>query len=135
MKRVLIMLMFASLVFQFSSCVEDGDIFPDDDPRTAFLGAWTVDESCVRLNYEVVISAASGDDTKVLMDNFALTGPGYPPAYGFVSGKVIEVPQQTIGDDWKVEGSGTLQSNGKILWSYYIEIAGDGSNCEAEYEQ
>lgn len=133
MKKFLILLMIASLSFGLNSCVDDVVDDPDD-PRAAFLGTWNVDESCVRLNYEVEISAASGDDTKVLMDNFALTGPGYPPAYGFVNGNVIEVPEQIIGNDWKVEGTGTLQTNGKILWSYFIEIAGDGSNCEAEYQ-
>lgn len=133
MKKLLILLMITSLSFGLTSCVDDVVNNPDD-PRAAFLGTWTVEESCVRLNYEVEISAASGDDTKVLMDNFALTGDGYPPAYGFVDGNVIEVPEQLIGDDWKVEGSGTLQTSGKILWTYYIEIAGDGNNCEAEYQ-
>lgn len=134
MKLKLISLFFlAGLLLQFPACTEDLATDPDQDEREAFLGLWTVEESCVRLNYEVEIKVANDQADKVLMYNFAFTGPGFPPAYGFVDGNKINVPRQTIGEGWKVEGTGTLQSNRKILWEYYIEIGGDGSNCIADY--
>ncbi|MBE0638740.1 MAG: hypothetical protein IH598_09485 [Bacteroidales bacterium] len=134
MKKILFPFLFVALAFQLNSCIDD-ETNPDGDPREAFLGTWVVDESCVRLNYEVEIEAAAGNDTKVLLYNFALTGEDYPPAEGYVTGSTINIPEQTIGDNWKIDGYGTLQSNGKILWSYSLEIAGDSSNCEAEYSK
>ncbi len=123
-----------AIAVSFSSCTEDDPLIPDVDPREKFLGNWGVEESCVRLEYEVEITAASGSDTKVFIENFAFTGPGYDPAYGYVSGNSVDLPQQTIGDNWKVSGSGTYQSDGTIMWSYYIEIGANASNCEAEYQ-
>ena len=121
------------MVFQFTACVDDNDINNPADARAKFLGKWTVDESCVRLDYEAVIIADPSNDARVLIQNFALTGPGYEPAYGTVSGNVITLPLQTIGDNWTVKGTGTWQGGG-ILWSYYIEIGANGSNCEANYK-
>jgi hypothetical protein len=124
--------LLALAVFQFTACVDDDDINNPTDERAKFLGQWTVDESCVRLDYEAVIVADPSSDTRVLIENFAFPGPGYEPAYGIVSGNVITLPLQTIGDNWRVQGTGTWQGNG-ILWNYYIEIGADGSNCEANY--
>jgi hypothetical protein len=128
-------ILIAAILLQFSSCSIDDDDNPFIDERQAFLGVWNVDESCIRLNYEVEIEAAPGSDTKVLLYNFALTGPEFEPAYGFVEGNTVILPEQIIGENWKVEGTGAMQNNRKILWDYYIEIAGDGSNCQADYEK
>ncbi len=94
-----------------------------------------MDESCVRLNYEVDITADDNSDTKVWLDNFAFTGPDYPPTYGVVNGDQINLPEQSIGDNWTINGIGTMQETGMIKWAYYIEIGATGSNCEAEYEK
>lgn len=115
------------------TCTEDSPL--EENARDKFLGLWSVEESCVRLDYEVEITAASGSDNKVLLENFAFTGPGYPPAYGFVSGNTVDLPQQVIGDNWSINGSGALQSDGSIIWNYYIEIGANGSNCQAEFEK
>lgn len=128
-----ISLLFLLPLLITASCSED--IEELIDPRKQFLGIWLVSESCIRLSYEVEIRAAADDLTKVLVYNFALTGDEYPPAYGFVSGKTITIPEQTIGDNWQVQGTGTLQPNGKIYWVYTLEIAGDLSNCQAEYSK
>lgn len=120
------------VVFQFTACVDDETNNPAD-ARAKFLGKWTVDESCVRLDYEAIIVADPSSDAKVLIQNFAFPGPGYEPAYGIVSGNVITLPLQTIGDNWTVKGTGTWQGDG-ILWEYYIEIGANGSNCEANYK-
>jgi hypothetical protein len=116
-----------------SSCESDIVENPDLDPRGKFLGTWLVSESCVRLDYQATITADPDDENKVLIENFAAPGEGFPPAYGFVDGNVINMPQQTIGDNWRVEGSGTYQDNGTIFWSYFIEIGANASNCEADY--
>lgn len=132
-KKIFPVFMFLFL-FGFTSCLDD-EVLEMLDPRSDFLGTWVVSESCVRLNYEVEIVADPDNELRVLLYNFALTGPGYDPAYGNVVLNKINVPEQIIGDNWKVSGSGTLQDDGSISWSYYIEIAGDGSNCEADYEK
>lgn len=129
---ILLMLVAA---LQITSCTDTETADPETDAREKFLGTWTVDESCVRLNYEVDITADDDSDTKVWLDNFAFTGPGYPPAYGFVNGNQVDLPEQTIGDDWTINGIGTIQATGKIMWEYYIEIGANGSNCEAEYDK
>lgn len=118
------------------SCTDDTEII---DPGTTnieqFLGTWTVYESCIRLNYEVEIVADTTVDTKVFIYNFAFMGQEFDPAYGFVSGSRVTLPSQTIGDNWQLNGSGNLQTDGKIIWTYYLQIGANGSNCQANYEQ
>ncbi len=118
----------------FYSCTEDSIIDPGVDNREKFLGTWTVEESCIRLNYEVAIEADSTDDKRVLLYNFAFMGQEFDPAYGFVSGGTVNLPQQSIGDGWEIKGSGTLQSDNTIIWTYYIEIGANGSNCQANFQ-
>ena len=122
-------------LLQITSCTDTETADPETDDREKFLGTWTVDESCLRLNYEVDITPADGSDIKVWLDNFAFPGPDYPPAYGIVNGNQINLPEQTIGDNWKINGIGTMQATGKIMWAYYIEIGANGHNCEAEYNK
>jgi hypothetical protein len=83
----------------------------------------------------VEISADENDPAMVWMDNFADAPPGMPQAYGMVSGNQINIPEQSIGDGWIINGIGTMQATGKIIWAYYIEIGAVGSNCAAEFEQ
>ncbi len=116
------------------SCTEDSIVDPGIDYREKFLGTWTVEESCIRLNYEVAIEADSTDDKRVLLYNFAFMGQEFNPAYGFVSGGTVNLPQQSIGDGWEIKGSGTLQSDNTIIWTYYIEIGANGSNCQANFQ-
>lgn len=127
------MAIFALMVLQFAGCTDDENLNNPTNDRTKFLGKWMVDESCVRLDYEALIVADPSNDTRVLIQNFAFPGPGSDPAYGTVSGDVITLPLQTIGDNWRVKGIGTWQGKG-ILWKYYIEIGAVGSDCEANYK-
>lgn len=133
MKMKFLPLYIAVTLFCLFACVDD--MIETDDPRQAFLGNWIASESCTRFDYEVEIKAAADSDTKVLLYNFALAGLEYPPAFGFVSSSVVDIPEQIVGDNWKVSGSGTLQTSGKILWNYNLEIAGDESSCQADYEK
>jgi hypothetical protein len=115
--------------FIFSGCEADEVV----DPREKFLGVWLVSESCIRLDYQAVIKADANDKDKVLIENFAVSGAEYPAAYGFVNGNIINLPRQTIGDNWRVEGKGTYNADNTIYWSYIIEIGPDSSNCEADF--
>jgi len=133
-RNKLILLCTVMFVAFSNSCTDNTNVDPATNNREGFLGVWTVDESCIRLNYEVEITAATDDDTKVLLYNFAFMGQQYDPAYGYVSGNKVTLPLQTIGDGWQLSGSGTLQSNGRIIWTYYIEIGANGSTCQADYQ-
>jgi hypothetical protein len=128
-----IMLITLLPVIILSSCESDILENPDLDPRDKFLGTWLVSESCVRLDYQATIKADPDDENKVLIENFAAPGNGFPPAYGFVDGNVINMPQQNIGDNWRVEGTGSYREDNTIFWSYFIEIGANASNCEADY--
>ncbi len=130
---IFILLLPTAFSVFLSSCSDTDTTTPDTDSREKFLGTWTVNESCVRLNYEVEITADSNNDKKVWLDNFAFSGPDSQPAYGLVNGDQINLPEQTIGDNWTINGIGTMQPSGKIKWSYYIEIGSTASNCEADY--
>jgi hypothetical protein len=128
---LLFILMFVATLY---SCTDNSNVDPAVNNREEFLGTWTVDESCIRLNYEVEITADTSNNTKVLLYNFAFMGQEYDPAYGFVSGTKVTLPTQTVGDDWQLNGSGTLQSDGTIIWTYYVKIGANGSKCQADYQ-
>ncbi len=121
--------------FQVLSCIGDDASDSNVDPREKFLGTWSVDESCVRLNYDVNITADESNSSRVLLEHFADAPPNSPQTYGIVNGIQINLPEQTIGDGWVINGIGTLQATGKIVWAYYIEIGAVGSTCHAEYEK
>ena len=125
--------MMLAAMLAYSGCEDITDEPDNENPRDKFLGNWDVEESCVRQDYQVEIIPAEDDESKVLIDNFALMGSGYDPAYGIVNGDIINLPTQKIGDNWTVEGTGTYQDDGTIFWTYYIEIGANASNCEADY--
>lgn len=119
-------------VLLVNSCDEVTDTLLTDD-RDKFLGTWNVEESCVRLNYTVQITKDPSVENKVYVSNFAYPGTGYDPAYGFVNGSVITLPEQDYGENWVISGTGTLNSDNMIHWEYTLRIAADMSNCEADY--
>ena len=127
----LLVLIFS--VFLINSCEDvSSEPFPIDD-REKFLGTWGVNESCVRLTYEVQITKDESVDNKVYLSNFAFPGEGHAPAYGYVNGNMITIPEQNYGEDWVVSGTGTLSGSNLIHWEYSLKIAADISNCEADY--
>jgi hypothetical protein len=120
--------------FQMFSCNEDDSTDSNIDPREKFIGTWIVDESCVRINYDVDIIIDESNSMRVWLNNFADAPPNSQQAYGNVNGNQINIPEQTIGDGWIVNGIGTLQESDKIVWAYYIEIGSVGYDCHAEYK-
>ena len=134
--NLLILALTVMIGLNFTSCTDDtSTVDPNVNYRQKFLGTWTVSESCIRLDYQVEIEAATNDSTKVLLYNFAFMGQEFDPAYGFVNGNKVNLPTQTIGDGWQLNGNGTLQPDGKIIWVYYIAIGANGSNCQANYQK
>lgn len=133
-KSVFIILsLCVSIVFLINSC-EDTTTDPiGSDARDKFIGTWNVEESCVRLTYQVQITKDQSLDNKVYVSNFAFPGEGYDPAYGFVEGSEITIPEQNYGEDWIISGTGTMMNDNKIHWAYNLKIAADISNCEADY--
>ncbi|MBE0648867.1 MAG: hypothetical protein IH596_13940 [Bacteroidales bacterium] len=111
----------ALMAFGLSGCTDDDPTPAPADPRQIFLGIWSVTETETRLTYEVNIEI----DTKsqnggVYIYNFANSGTSSNPAYAFVSGNTISLDiNQVIGDNWIVNGSGSL-SGTKINWPYTL---------------
>lgn len=118
------------------SCVEDSDIINPQDDRDAFLGTWNVDETCLRLPYQVTIVKDPTNSSQVIITNFWLMGPGEKAPYAIVAGSHIEIPQQNIFNDGNtiVKGSGELIKK-KIDWVYSINDGADLYSCTATYEE
>ncbi len=115
----------------FASCGEDDPII-QEDPRDSYLGVWSVNEDCQRLNYDVNITYDPDNSSRVLIENFANPGPDYDPVTALVVDDRIFVSQQTVGDDWTVSGDGTL-TDGTIEWEYELIIGGNLYQCSATY--
>ncbi len=124
------------IVMGFLSCNPDDDTLVDPgDDRDKFLGSWAVNESCFKANYSVTISADPNNSAQVLLKNFGNPGPNYNPATGLVAGTKIFVANQLIGDGWTINGTGTLQGNDIINWTYTLVIAGNSLSCTSEFNR
>jgi len=122
----LIMVLLSLIGIGFSSCTETDPTPAPADPRQIFAGVWSVSETETKLTYEVSIELdPKSQNGGVFIYNFANAGSGSNPAYAFVSGTTITLEvNQVIGDDWIINGSGTL-SGSKINWPYTLN---DGAN-------
>ena len=122
------------LVLGIISCNPDDDVFVDPgNDRDKFFGSWTVNESCFKSNYTVIISADPGNSAQVLLSNFGNPGPNYEAAIGIVAGRKIIVTTQIIGDGWSINGIGDLDDNDNIIWTYTLVIAGNSLSCSSEF--
>lgn len=135
MKTRFLLKLIAVLVLMIPACLPtDEDVNPDD-PVSKFLGAWKVNESCRRLNYDVEIQADPGNTAQVLIYNFGNPGPGYDPAVGLVVTNSVYVSSQTIGEGWTVSGKGTWQTDGTISWDYTLIIGPSTLDCGATFSR
>jgi len=123
LRNIVVLLSLA--ILWFASCTDDPAPVPDD-PRTAFEGIWTVNETETRLTYEASIEPDPGSTSGgVLIYNFANAGSMSNPAYAYVSGNTISLQaNQVVGDGWVINGSGVL-SGSTINWPYTLN---DGAN-------
>lgn len=114
--------------------IVDDDVSPEDeDPRTKFLGAWSVNETCSKQIYSVEIKEDPANTSQVLIENFANPGNG-DPAVGIVTdGKITLDPFYEIGSGWKVSGQGEMINSKKMSWEYELVIAGTYYQCTATY--
>ncbi len=122
MKKIQALVSLAFLFCLFiHGCDKESSPTPSSDARAAFTGNWSVQETWVKLNYEVIITADTSSKMGVLLYNFADIGFSYPPAKALVSGNTVTLdPNQTIGDNLAVRGSGTISGSSPIIWSYTI---------------
>jgi hypothetical protein len=121
-----IYLIFLAGILSLTGCTKEENTGTDPtDARSAFLGRWSVNETWTKLTYEVNISADPGSSNGVFIFNFANTGSSSIPAAATVSGTSILLdPDQVIGEDWIINGSGTLKDP-KINWNYTINNGAD----------
>jgi len=131
-QRYFTFLFIALFTLLISGCVTDDDDVEPGDPRDKFLGNWTVSESCIRLTYEVEIVYDPMNSSQVLIYNFGNPGPGYDPAVALVVSNKIYVANQVIGENWTVNGEGTLTDD-EILWDYELKLSGSLLQCTATY--
>ncbi len=135
MQKVKALVFTAMLAFLvFAGCQKENGTTPSSDARSAFTGNWSVQESWVKLYYEVSISADTSSKAGVLISNFAGIGLSYKPAKALVSGNTITLdPNQTIGNGLVVNGSGTLSGNTVIHWNYTISDGATLRQVSATY--
>jgi hypothetical protein len=135
MQKVKALVFTAILAFLISAgCQKENSTTPSSDARSAFTGNWSVQESWVKLYYEVSISADTNSKEGVLIYNFAGIGLSYKPAKALVSGNTITLdPNQTIGNGLVVNGSGILSGTAVIHWNYTISDGATLRQISATY--
>ena len=120
----------------FYGCGKESSPAPSSDARAAFIGNWSVQETWVKLNYEVIITADTSSKMGVLLYNFADIGFSYAPAKALVSGNTITLdPNQSIGDNLVVNGSGTISGTSAINWSYTISDGATQRQVSSTYSK
>jgi len=125
MKRIffLLTLLLGCFALFFESCGKDPSPSPTD-PRSQYLGQWSVTETKKKLTYEVNITADVNSTNGVLIYNFGSFGTSIA-AGASVSGNTITLDaNQEIVPGVTITGSGSL-SGTKITWIYKIN---DGAN-------
>ena len=111
------------VLLSFTACVPDDGNIPDEtDPALAFVGNWSVSDNALKLNYEVQITKNPQNSTEILLDNFAGSGDR---TVGLVTGKTVTIDNQTLGNGWKVSGSGQYKSSTRLEFQYRLIIGGD----------
>jgi len=122
---------FLSLSLLFTGCGKDPTPSPTD-PRSQFLGKWSVTESKKSLTYDVNITADVNSQDGVLIYNFGGFGTSVT-AGASVSGNSITLDaNQEIVPGVTINGGGSL-SGSKITWSYTINDGADLITVSAVY--
>ena len=122
------------VVALFQGCTTEDPSPSPSDPRSAFVGTWSVDEQGNKLTYEVTISLDPSSSSQVVISNFANAGPSSNPARAEVSGNNIFLnADQVIGDGWTINGGGLMNSSTKITWAYTLDDGATLHNLTAVY--
>jgi hypothetical protein len=137
MKKISVVAWAIIILFQITlpSCQTE-DTPPDPvDPRTNFLGVWSVSENWTKLTYEVSITTDPGSSDGVYIENFAGSGSGVK-THALISGNNISISPlpQTISSDWKIiSGSGALQGTTKMNWTYVFTESANTYHADAVF--
>ncbi len=117
-------LLFISLFMVLYSC----ELLDDQTNLTVaerLEGRWKVEENnpfkSAQDSYPVYIDISPLDSTSILISNFLELGSGID-AVANISGMDLILSNQTVGDGYKIYGSGTISSNYKqISWRYFVD--------------
>jgi len=102
----------------------------DDDPVEKYLGTWQVSDQPARLNYEVKIDRNPSNTAEVLLRNFADFGG---TAIGLVVGNSIVIDKQSVGDEYKVEGTGSYINSGELRFDYQLDDGIDNEDRKSVF--
>lgn len=108
----------------------------DDDPdagdsRDKYLGEWQVTETNSRLNYRVTITKDPMNSSNIVLDNFADSGT---KATGLVIDNNVEMPEQTIGENWTLKNaSGSRDAVNLLTFRFDLVIDGNTTNHNATF--
>lgn len=109
---------------------------PDDlglTPAQRLEGTWKVDDGELKSAdnwYYVDIQISSLDSNGILIDNFHTLGEGVS-IVAEINGMQLTVPNQTVANDWTIEGSAIISSGYDVLnWTYKVD---DGSGIWQNY--
>jgi len=89
-------------------------------------GSWKVENETnpyksTEDSYPVYIDISPVDSNTILISNFFQLGSDIN-AIAKISGMTLTLPNQTIGDGFRIYGSGTITDNyKKITWLYYAD--------------
>lgn len=124
----------SGIVILSDSCTKYDAADPGDngstDRRERFLGTWNVSDQPARLNYIVKIEKHSLYEDKVKLNNFADLG-GF--TVGIVVGNTIVIEKQELGNNYKVEGTGTYISSTKLEFNFLLDDGIDLVNRKAVF--
>jgi hypothetical protein len=127
---------FLLLTTILSGCTADSPSPPPSgDARDTYVGTWSVNETELKLSYEVSIEIDTSSSSRVNIYNFANSGTAVP-AVAVVSGNTITlVSDQVIGDGWVINGGGALAGSSKITWAYTLNDGANLHNLSAVYSK
>ncbi|MFA8449758.1 MAG: hypothetical protein ACEPOW_03590 [Bacteroidales bacterium] len=130
--KKLAFLMLILMVFSCSSETEDAE--RPNDPRDRFVGEWSVLEvPASRLNYQVIITKDPNNSSQILLQNFANSND---KVKALVVSNTATLLEQTFGDGWLLQsGSGTIESDGNIDFSFNIVISEESKKYSAIFSK
>ena len=127
-------IVFLSGLIVLSSCIDFLGDDPTGDDREILIDSWKCSESDTYLKsamavYWVHIYEHPDDTTRILIYNFFDLDEDIA-AEAVVSGKNINLPEQTLEGGFTFNGTGRVSGDAdKIDWTYYLD---DGSGVEVE---
>lgn len=131
MKRTIFGLTILAIILLFNGCTDELDPTDLADDRDAFLGIWSISESCAKDTYSVTIIKDPDNSSQVIIQNFWHISNCANPPYAIIAGSNMVMPTQDIcSESFEVSGSGKLEK-GEITMTYSVNDGADLFNCSA----